>query len=290
MIEARFYETYYFCNVVRNVLHDQVPFLQNLDDFYGDERIFYLIEPFRKYSVFHEFIEFIVEDIYYEEASKVDLEDRRKLIEQFKDVPSALHDMKPNRLPIEHAFEFHEIEYLSFESHLESAGKSFQDASEDDVYDYMNELRLCGDFENLVQQTIKEVFHVLFQNRSLLMIFNQMMARTLEMQVDVDPPEEQSSFFSRPGVLNRIAIPKWVKRAVYFRDRGRCVLCDKDLSGILNLDNQENYDHIVPLAGHGLNDASNIQLLCKECNQNEKRAGNAVTSNRYQSWYLYDES
>lgn len=290
MIEAHFYETYYFCNVVRNVLHDQVPYLRNLDEFYGDDRIYFLVEPFNKYSAFHQFIEFLVNEIYYEEASKVDLADRKKLIEQYKDIASALHEMKPDKLPIEHAFLFHDIEYLSFETYLKSEGKTFQDASEDDVYEYMSELQLCGDYDNLVQQTVKEIFHVLFQNRSLLMIFNQMMAGVLGLEEDVDPPEEQASYFSHPSVLKRTTIPSWVKRAVYFRDRGRCVLCDKDLSGILNLDNLENFDHIVPLARNGLNDVSNMQLLCKECNQNDKRAGKAVTSDRYQSWYLYDEN
>lgn len=288
MIEARFYETYYFCNVVRNVLHDQFSYLRNLNDFYCDDQIYYLVKPFQKYSVFHEFIEFIVEDIFYEEALKVELVDRRELIDRFQNIPSAINDIKPTMLPIEHAFKFHDIEYLCFESHLKNIGKSFDDASEDDIYDYMNELRLSGDYETLVQQTVKEVFHILFQNRHLLMIFNQMMAAALESQADLEPSEEQDSVFSRSGTLKRTAIPTWVKKAVYFRDRGHCVLCDKDLSGILNLDNQENYDHIVPLAKHGLNDVSNIQLLCKECNQNEKRAGNAVTSNQYQSWYLYD--
>ena len=28
-------------------------------------------------------------------------------------------------------------------------------------------------------------------------------------------------------------MPEWVKRAVFYRDRGRCVLCGKDLSGQL---------------------------------------------------------
>jgi len=288
MIEAHFYETYYFCNIVRNILYDQFSYRQKLNAFYCDEQVFYLVNPFCKYSIFHEFIEFIVNDIYDEEASNVDLEERRNLIKKFSSIPEAIDDIKPHKLPIENAFDFQSIEYLSFKSHLDNIGKSFVEASEDDVYDYMNDLRLSGDYEKLVQQTVKEVFHVLFQNRSLLMIFNQMMADELEREVGIDPPEEQASLFSRPGILKRTTIPKWVKRAVYFRDRGRCVLCDKDLSGMLNLDNQENYDHIVPLAKHGLNDISNIQLLCRECNQNEKRAGSAVTSNTYQSWYLYD--
>jgi hypothetical protein len=72
MLEARFYETYYFCNIIRNILHDQFEFIRNLNDFYGDDKVFYLIAPFNKYSTLHYFIEFIVEDIYYEEASNVE--------------------------------------------------------------------------------------------------------------------------------------------------------------------------------------------------------------------------
>ncbi|MEF1218028.1 HNH endonuclease [Photobacterium damselae] len=53
----------------------------------------------------------------------------------------------------------------------------------------------------------------------------------------------------------------------------------------LSLDNHANYDHMVALANCGFNDVSNIQLLCKECNQIGKRAGEAVTSTLYQNWY-----
>ncbi|MFQ2578437.1 HNH endonuclease, partial [Aeromonas caviae] len=63
------------------------------------------------------------------------------------------------------------------------------------------------------------------------------------------------------------------------------VLCNKDLSGTLNLDNVANYDHIVPLSNFGFNDISNMQLLCKECNQNDKHGGDATTSSFYHSWY-----
>src|SRR3546814_4546557 len=46
---------------------------------------------------------------------------------------------------------------------------------------------------------------------------------------------------------------KWAQRAVFFRDRGRCVLCEKDLTGLMSIDNVENYDHIVPISGWGIN-------------------------------------
>jgi len=289
VIEARFYETYYFCNVIRNILHDRFSYIRNLHEFYGDEAIFYLVEPFEKFSTFHYFIEFIVNDIYYEEASKVDLDHRKNLIKKFKDIPSALQNMEPEKLPIELAFKFHSIDHISFGTFLDDRNKAFLSCNEDDIYEYMAELRDTGDYEKLAQQTVKEVFHVLFQNRSLMMLFNDMMAGALEYQEDTEAPEDKADLFAKPGILKRKSIPKWVQRAIFFRDRGRCVLCNKDLSGMVNMGNIENYDHIVPLAKHGLNDVSNIQLLCKECNQVEKKDGYAITSNKYQSWYKYDE-
>src|SRR3546814_4242597 len=78
---------------------------------------------------------------------------------------------------------------------------------------------------------------------------------------------------------------KWGQRAVFCRDRGRCVLCENDLTGLMSIDNVENYDHIVPISGWGINDITNLQLLCVSCNQRYKRDGAPVTSRRYQSWY-----
>ncbi|MFW2567879.1 HNH endonuclease [Aliarcobacter butzleri] len=61
------------------------------------------------------------------------------------------------------------------------------------------------------------------------------------------------------------------------------------MSGILNLENKVNYDHIVPLDKYGFNDISNIQLLCFDCNQ-KKKANPAITSHFYQSWYSYENN
>lgn len=290
MIKARFYETYYFCNIIRNVLHDQLSYLRSLHDFYGDDTYLNLIDPFEKYSSFHRFIEFIVDDVFYENASSVELDNRKECIERFSNLPPALKDGKYEKLPIELALEFHDISHCTFEEYLSENGKDFLKCNEDDIYEYMAELRFTGEYEALIEQTAKEVFHVLFQNRELMLLFNDMVAKGIEYQVEGGVPEEVEHLFKPNGTLVRKAIPKWVQRAVFFRDRGRCVLCDKDLSGTLNYENVENYDHIVPSAKYGLNDVSNIQLLCKECNQVEKKAGDPITSNKYQSWYAYDET
>lgn len=289
MLEVKFYETYYFCNVVNNVLQDQESYLRNLNDFYGDGNVFYLLQPFRKYSVFHRFIEFIVDDIIWESTTEVDLEKRKKRIVDFAGLPELAEYAKWDVLPIENALKIHGLKHNTFLTFLKDKNKDFDDCNADDINDYLISLREEGIFDHLVEHTVKEVFHVLFQNRQLMLTFNTMLSEVIEREKD-----EQSHFVELKGVtrkngkLMRKNIPKWVQRAVFFRDRGRCVLCDKDLSGILSLSNVENYDHIVPLGKFGLNDVSNIQLLCKECNQLDKSDSDATTSNVYQSWYAYE--
>jgi hypothetical protein len=289
VLEVKFYETYYFCNVVNNLLQDQESYLRRLNDFYGDGNVFYLLQPFQKYSTFHRFIEFIVDDISWENTSEVDLKKRKERIAGCAGFPEFAVYAKWDVLPVEHALTFHGVEHESFLSFLNTKSQSFNDCNEDDIHDYLISLREEGIFDALIERTVKEVFHVLFQNRQLMLTFNKMIAEAIEREKD-----EGSHFVDLKGIrrtngkITRKSIPKWVQRAVFYRDRGRCVLCDKDLSGTLNSSNIENYDHIVPLGKFGLNDVSNVQLLCKECNQLDKRDGDATTSNIYQSWYTYE--
>jgi len=287
MLEAKFYDTYYFCNIIKNILYYPDDYLRMLNEFHGDGRINYRLSTFSKYSLFHQFIEFIIHDVYYDQADESVLNKKKTIYESLLELPFALKHMRPHVLPIERALEHHNMKHRSFEESLKNKKKAFIDCNIDDVYEYIHELREDGVFDKLIEHISKEIFHVLFQNRDLMKVFNVMIADALETESTSPCPKEIEHLFKRPGVLKRTTIPKWVRRAVFYRDRGRCVLCDKDLSGQINLENQENYDHIVPLAGHGFNDISNIQLLCKECNQLEKKAGKAITSNKYQSWYKY---
>ncbi|WP_199318875.1 HNH endonuclease signature motif containing protein [Leptolyngbya sp. FACHB-541] len=63
-----------------------------------------------------------------------------------------------------------------------------------------------------------------------------------------------------------------------------CAICGTDLSGLVSLSPIENFDHMVPLARGGLNDVTNLQLLCQPCNL-RKRDGTATTSRTYEAWY-----
>lgn len=64
--------------------------------------------------------------------------------------------------------------------------------------------------------------------------------------------------------IPRASWPRWAIKSVCARDRGHCAICGANL--ILELENEENIDHIVPLSKGGTNDLVNLQLLCKDCN------------------------
>jgi hypothetical protein len=125
-------------------------------------------------------------------------------------------------------------------------------------------------FARLWERMTDEVVHILFGNRGFLLEFNLGLA------------EYRKRRRHRPST--RCAIPQWVKKAVYFRENGKCAICKKDLSGLIALDTKQHYDHIVPLKSLGANDPCNIQLLCEKCNL-LKGASPARTSFIYDPWW-----
>jgi HNH endonuclease len=125
-------------------------------------------------------------------------------------------------------------------------------------------------FAALWERMAEEVFHLLFGNRGFLLEFNLQLAAFRKERGDTPS--------------RRCSIPQWVKRAVYFRENGKCAFCKKDLSGLIAVDPMQHYDHIVPLKALGANDPCNIQLLCARCNL-EKAASQARTSAIYDPWW-----
>lgn len=136
-------------------------------------------------------------------------------------------------------------------------------------------------FELLWKKITEEVFHLLFSNRSFLLTFNNSLASYLEQNCELILKKYRDC----KGKISRVNyVPVWVKKAVYLRDQGKCTLCLKDLTGLLSTDHIVHYDHIVPLNCWGVNDPSNLQLLCDVCNL--KKSGNkASTGIRYGTWW-----
>ncbi len=282
-IEITFYETYYFANVVKNILEDRFSYIRTLNDFYGDDRCLDYTSPFREFSAFHSFIQFVVNDVISDDVNGIKLDIRQDEVANFQSIPAAL-EPHPSKLPVNLAMDRLGIQHQSFDEWLHKNGRTFLDACDEDVTDYYDYLREEGQFDQILDQVTAEAFFVLFQNRNVLLLFNDMMASEVRTLSDGSIENVASSVFARPGVLRRVPIPNWVQRAVFYRDRGMCVLCHQDLSGLISIWCEENYDHIVPLAEGGLNDVTNIQLLCRACNS-KKRAGEPVTSDHYEAWY-----
>ncbi|WP_074466462.1 HNH endonuclease signature motif containing protein [Arthrobacter sp. SW1] len=62
----------------------------------------------------------------------------------------------------------------------------------------------------------------------------------------------------------RRAIPDDLKQYIWVRDEGRCRACGSTT--------ELQFDHIIPLAMGGSNNAENLQILCGPCNRG-KSAG-----------------
>ena len=75
---------------------------------------------------------------------------------------------------------------------------------------------------------------------------------------------------------SRINIPQSVRKYILQRNNYQCQGCGKKQT-----QTKLNIDHIVALAKGGSNDISNLQVLCRQCNQTKK----ANFDDRFQRHY-----
>ena len=183
---------------------------------------------------------------------------------------------------IEGTFRAYCVPYLDFETFRKDEIERGSFVHDDYCfYDWFQ--ALDTHFQDLWEHQTREALHLLFGNRRFLLQFNVSLSEYLADEPDVIPAE----YRKKDGTIKRCQIPVWVKKAVYFRDQGRCTLCQVDLSGLLSTDRRVEYDHIVPLARFGVNDPCNIQLLCASCNS-KKSAGKSITGDLYAAWWDYE--
>jgi len=72
--------------------------------------------------------------------------------------------------------------------------------------------------------------------------------------------------YSMKPRAKRIAMPIEVRQYVFERDHFCCQSCGKT-EGLAQLE----IDHIIALSAGGSNDISNLQTLCRSCNQKKKQ-------------------
>ncbi len=167
----------------------------------------------------------------------------------------------------------HKINALGFDNESENGAWIWFQANEDSFMEFFDTIS-------------DEIVHILFNDKWFLVKFNKLVRNVIldEDSSYVDLLKWPEGARNNEGTIRRCAIPQWVKRAVYHRDKGRCVFCNKDLTGIVNTLNLKNFDHIVPLKDYGTNDPCNIQLTCEECNKS-KGARDRVPKYKFQSWW-----
>lgn len=268
LFEIKYFETYYFANVINNVLTNPFGYLRSLEEYFGEDNYVGFIKPFPKPSIFHSFIGWMIDNISSEDISSLDIVSIREGKELWIDI----------------AIKHYNIDDYSFRHFLTNIGKDASEADDDDIYDYFQDLRICQIYDDLLDKMSEEIFFILFLNRALLQKFNELVAHRILEHTTEDSATEVNRYFKKDGVLKRVTIPTWVQRAVLHRDRGMCTSCKKDISGLINIASSENFDHIIPLAIGGANDVTNIQLLCETCNK-AKSKKHVITSSYYEKWF-----
>lgn len=270
LVSLEFFETYYYANVVQNVLSNPSAYIRGLNDWHEDREVELFLKPFQKWSLLHDFAHFLVEQLMFEALDDVTLD--------------AVETDPKFELWVDSALRHHGLPTIGFRKWLADTDVSIDDVNEDHVRDYHRELGLAGELETLLEKISNEIFFLLFGNRSLLEKLNSYAAGIVGNMSRCDLAPECSSLLARDGVPARAYIPQWARRAVFYRDRGMCASCSKDLTGIVNLSSLKHFDHIISLARGGVNDVTNIQLLCEACNLG-KGPTKVSTSRRYEAWY-----
>jgi hypothetical protein len=270
LVTMKFYETYYYANVIHNVLCDPSSYIRHLNSWHEDSAPALFTVPFPRWSILHSLSEYIIRGLLDEHVSDV--------------AADAIAQNPKADLWIDQASSHHGFQTPGFRAWLAEEGIAVEDTTEDHISDYHTELALSGPLEELLEQLTAEVFFVLFGNRTLLERLHRYVSGIVSDMGPGEATASRSEPFAAVGQLRRVHIPSWAKQAVFFRDRGICTRCLVNLSGLLAAQNDENYDHIVPLKRGGTNDVTNLQLLCGDCNKS-KGGMNAESSPQYESWY-----
>ncbi len=267
--EMKYFNTYYFCSIIEYVLGvGYLEYAVTLDEyttlFYECER-----EDFPPESYLLDFIKFVVDRILSEQndlmAEQVNLAiDEDGLDAVISQNHNVFYDeifndyiYTPFEMAIKHYHEKADEKMLNWIRDNKDDSSDVMDLP----YNYFSYLE--EKYEDVIDSISKDVFYILFQNREILLNFNKFMANIFD---------EKSK---------RVHLPQWVRNAVIYRDNGKCVMCGKNLTGLLESEKmrEKQFDHIVPLEKGGLNDVTNIQLMCQKCHKEKKV--NAYTSGNY---------
>lgn len=253
---------YEWASSINNSLLDEESLFEFFED--KEKELVDTINKFNKKTVLHIFIKYVIKDHY-----DFFLEDMLKDSEYEIIVDNFIRIL--NVYEVAYEYKFFDLEDFDEGEDIESYSAVY--------VEYIKELKNMVD--SIIDKMTDDIFFVLYGDRSFLLNFNY---KIVEFVKELDF-KTYRDILSRNGILKRCSyIPTWLKKGLMFRDKGRCLGCGKDLTGVFLRDEKIHYDHIIPLALHGINDPTNMQLLCEECNL--KKSGNKIyTSEKYPSYW-----
>ncbi|EKF9168869.1 HNH endonuclease [Vibrio cholerae] len=247
--EFKLSETYAYADLVRKEIFSEYSMIEAIDVASDVEK--QISQPCRR-TLLHDYIEAIVEkDIY-----------------QCFCGPAWDYDCVD---PVLELLESHDIVFLTLEDYVADLYKDddgevlpqvTEEMCEKYRYEYLSEYVHDLAREKVVPLIVTEVFNLLFSDREAMMQFNVGIAEYLAVRT------KRCTYW-----------PKWLERALLHREKGVCVLCKTDLTALYNTQGKLAVDHIVPIAMGGVNDPTNLQLLCSSCN-NEKSGDKIITSTK----------
>lgn len=229
--------TYGYADSVRGIVLNEQPSLVSIQDFFCNEGRGFLKKALKpnKETLLHDFIK---ENIHCE-------------------IDYALKKASDEFLP--EVYEILELYNAKFNHECNYRGDSYR-------HYIMKKLN-----EYVLDQLSIEVFTLLFQDKEFLRAFNQHAANYVKKLRHHQYPK----FLKRDGVFVRNEYwNSWLRKGLFFRDKGRCAICSCDLTGLFSTDHELAIDHIIPLALGGINDPTNLQILCSSCNG--KKGGNHI--------------
>lgn len=228
-------------------------YVRNVEDIFGDMSSSGLVRNYPKWTCFHVFVEELILSVVLEDIHQSGKKHGQYWVD---------HLLKSN----------------GFDSSV--VGRTERITNKD--YDYLGALHEYDLIAPLCEKIAKQVFHVLFSNRGTMLAFGSMVRGYILETAPAFVPEA----FNGSGHLCRGYVPTWARSAIFHRDKGRCVLCQTDLTRLVSQGVKAHYDHIIPLAYGGMNCVTNLQLTCSRCNLN-KGARSLATSREYEAWYDY---
>lgn len=294
-ISHRYFRTYEIARRISGIASDPFAYIRDLEELMGDDGIVDFLPPWQYDTVVHRFARWIADEMFLDDTAgpyvtRHDLDSNPITVKRYLpvDLCLAAYDLWPT-------IDF-EVPERGGDYVIESRNiRRWQESAvvEDRCYDYfINSVQLSAPYEKLLDIIADEVFHVVFHNRAVMFGLNDFLARlvsAIDSDKFADDSELASLISKNGGSLRRVTPKAWARKAVFFRDQGRCVYCGVDLSGLLSTLSPSHFDHIVPLAHGGLNDVTNLQLLCKPCNL-KKSAIKSGTSNWYPRLYARPRS